>query len=58
MRSLFHNAKRLIIAQWGTFRPGDESVPFPPLAIRKKLEKEGLSHHWVDLKHGETYFMT
>lgn len=51
------NAKRLMIVHWGTFRLGDEPVHFPPLAIRRELEKEGLSHHWVDLKHGETYFM-
>jgi L-ascorbate metabolism protein UlaG (beta-lactamase superfamily) len=52
------NAKRLMIAHWGTFRLGDEPVHFPPLAIRRELEKEGLSHLWVDLNHGETYFMT
>ncbi len=51
-------AKRLMIAHWGTFRLGDEPVHFPPLAMRRELEKEGLAHHWVDLKHGETYTMT
>lgn len=51
------NAKKLIIAHWGTFRLGDEPVHFPPLQIRRALAREGLADRLVDLKHGETYFV-
>jgi N-acyl-phosphatidylethanolamine-hydrolysing phospholipase D len=50
-------AKKLMIVHWGTFRLGDEPVHFPPLDIRKALEKEGLLDRLVDLRHGDTYFV-
>jgi L-ascorbate metabolism protein UlaG (beta-lactamase superfamily) len=50
------NAKKLLITHWGTFRLGDEPVHFPPLDLRKELEKEGLADRWVALKHGETLY--
>lgn len=49
--------KRLIIAHWGTFRLGDEPVYYPPIDIRRAMEREGLVDHLVDLKHGETLFL-
>jgi N-acyl-phosphatidylethanolamine-hydrolysing phospholipase D len=49
-------AKKLMIVHWGTFRLGDEPVHFPPVDIRKALEKEGLLDRLVDLRHGDTYF--
>jgi N-acyl-phosphatidylethanolamine-hydrolysing phospholipase D len=49
-------AKKLMIVHWGTFRLGDEPVHFPPMDIRKALEKEGLLDRLVDLRHGDTYF--
>jgi N-acyl-phosphatidylethanolamine-hydrolysing phospholipase D len=50
-------AKKLMIVHWGTFRLGDEPVHFPPMDIRKALEKEGLLDRLVDLRHGDTYFV-
>ena len=50
-------AKKLMIVHWGTFQLGDEPVHFPPLDLKKELEKEGLLDRWVKIKHGETYFM-
>lgn len=49
-------AKKLMIVHWGAFQLGDEPVHFPPLHIRKELEKEGLLDKWVNLRSGETYF--
>jgi len=51
-------AKRLMIIHWGTFRLGDEPVHYPPMALRKELEKAGLVDRWIDMKHGETCFLT
>ena len=50
-------ATRLMIVHWGTFRLGDEPVHFPPLDINREMEKEGLAHLLVNLKHGESLFM-
>ena len=50
-------AARLLIVHWGTFRLGDEPVHFPPLDVRREMEKEGLAHLLVNLNHGETLFM-
>jgi L-ascorbate metabolism protein UlaG (beta-lactamase superfamily) len=49
-------AKKLIITHWGTFQLGDEPVHFPPLDLKKELEKVGLLERWVDIKHGQTYY--
>ncbi|MGD8367475.1 MAG: MBL fold metallo-hydrolase, partial [Desulfobacterales bacterium] len=51
-------AKKLMIVHWGTFRLGDEPVHFPPQDLQRELEKEGLSDRLVDLRHGETVFLT
>jgi len=51
-------AKRLVIIHWGTFRLGDEPVHYPPMALRKELEKSGLLDRWIDIKHGETFYLT
>lgn len=51
------NAKKLMIVHWGTFRLGDEPVHFPPMDLKAELEKEGLLDRWVNLRHGETYFV-
>ncbi|MBW2131679.1 MAG: MBL fold metallo-hydrolase [Deltaproteobacteria bacterium] len=50
-------AKKLMIVHWGTFRLGDEPVHFPPMDIRKALEKEGMLDRWVELSHGKTHLM-
>ncbi|CAB5119827.1 hypothetical protein D3OALGA1CA_2522 [Olavius algarvensis associated proteobacterium Delta 3] len=50
------NAKKLMIAHWGTFRLGDEPVHFPPEDLRKELAAEGLLDRWIDIRHGETFF--
>jgi L-ascorbate metabolism protein UlaG (beta-lactamase superfamily) len=50
-------AARLMIVHWGTFRLGDEPVHFPPLDIRREMEKEGLLDRLVELDHGETFFL-
>jgi len=51
------NARKLLIVHWGTFRLGDEPVHFPPIQVKEELKKEGLLDRWVDLKHGETFFL-
>ena len=50
-------AARLIITHWGTFRLGDEPVHFPPMEIKREMEKEGLADRLVHLNHGETLFL-
>jgi N-acyl-phosphatidylethanolamine-hydrolysing phospholipase D len=50
-------ARKLMIVHWGTFRLGDEPVHFPPLELRRELQKEGLLDRWIDLKHGETVYL-
>jgi N-acyl-phosphatidylethanolamine-hydrolysing phospholipase D len=50
-------AKKLMVIHWGTFRLGDEPVHFPPMQLRKLMEKEGLLDRFVDVKHGETVFL-
>jgi N-acyl-phosphatidylethanolamine-hydrolysing phospholipase D len=50
-------AKKLMIVHWGTFQLGDEPIHFPPMAIKKELQKEGLLDRLVDIRHGETFFM-
>jgi N-acyl-phosphatidylethanolamine-hydrolysing phospholipase D len=52
------NARKLMIVHWGTFRLGDEPVHFPPVDIKKELKKEGLLDRLVDIRHGETFFMS
>jgi L-ascorbate metabolism protein UlaG (beta-lactamase superfamily) len=50
-------AARLMVTHWGTFRLGDEPVYFPPMEIKREMEKEGLSDRLVHLNHGETLFL-
>ena len=50
-------AGRLMIVHWGTFRLGDEPVHYPPLDLKREMEKEGLAHQLIHLNHGETLFM-
>lgn len=50
-------AKKMMIIHWGTFRLGDEPVHYPPMALKKSLEKAGLADRWIDIQHGETYHM-
>lgn len=50
-------AKKLIIVHWGTFQLGDEPIHFPPMDLKRALEKEGMLDRWVRLRHGETYFV-
>ncbi len=47
-------ARRLMIVHWGTFRLGDEPVHFPPLDLRRELQRQGLLDRLVDLSHGQT----
>jgi len=49
-------ARRLLVVHWGTFRLGDEPVHFPPLDIKRKMEKEGISDLLIQKNHGETIF--
>lgn len=51
-------AKKMMIVHWGTFQLGDEPVHFPPIQIREALAKEGLADRLIDLKQGETYFIS
>ena len=51
-------AKKMMIVHWGTFQLGDEPVHFPPMQIRKALAGKGLEDRLVDLKQGETYFIS
>jgi len=48
-------AKKLMVVHWGTFRLGDEPVHFPPLDVRREMERQGLQDRLVHLNHGETY---
>jgi len=50
------NARRLMIAHWGTFRLGDEPVHFPPLDIRAEMHRAGMADRLVSIKHGQTVF--
>jgi L-ascorbate metabolism protein UlaG (beta-lactamase superfamily) len=50
------NAKKLMIVHWGTFQLGDEPVHFPPMDLKRELQKEGLLDRWVQKGQGETYF--
>ena len=50
------NARKLMIAHWGTFRLGDEPVHFPPRDLKQVLNEKGLSSRWIDLGHGQTHF--
>jgi N-acyl-phosphatidylethanolamine-hydrolysing phospholipase D len=51
-------AKKLMVVHWGTFRLGDEPVHFPPLQMRELMEREGLLDRYVDVKHGQTVYLT
>jgi len=46
-----------MILHWGTFRLGDEPVHFPPIDIRKAMDREGLRNRLLELHHGETFFV-
>lgn len=48
------HARHLFIVHWGTFRLGDEPVHFPPMDLKRELEKEGIADRVIDLKHGQT----
>jgi L-ascorbate metabolism protein UlaG (beta-lactamase superfamily) len=49
-------ARRLMIAHWGTFRLGDEPVHFPPRDLRHALGEKRLLSRWIELGHGQTYY--
>ena len=49
-------ADKLMIVHWGTFQLGDEPVHFPPLDLKREMEREGVLDRWVRLSHGETYY--
>jgi N-acyl-phosphatidylethanolamine-hydrolysing phospholipase D len=49
-------AQHLMIVHWGTFRLGDEPVHFPPLDIRREMERHGMPDRLVHLDHGQTLF--
>lgn len=40
------------------FNLGDDPVHFPPLDIRREMEREGLGDRLVDVRHGETLFLS
>lgn len=48
------NARHLMVIHWGTYRLGDEPVHFPPLDIRREMEKHGLSDRLIHVDHGRT----
>ncbi len=48
-------AKKLMVVHWGTFRLGDEPVHFPPVDMKREMEKQGLRDRLVHVNHGETY---
>ena len=52
------NAGKLMIIHWGTFQLGDEPVHFPPLDLRRELEREKLLDRWIDVRHGDTVFLS
>lgn len=52
------NAKRLMIVHWGSFQLGDEPVHFPPLDLRRELEKADLLDRWIDMRPGDTAFLS
>lgn len=47
-------AKKLLVVHWGTFRLGDEPVHYPPIDIKREMEKAGLLDRLVELQHGQT----
>ncbi len=52
------NAKKLMIAHWGSFQLGDEPVHFPPMDLRRELERENLLSRWIDIRQGDTIFLS
>jgi L-ascorbate metabolism protein UlaG (beta-lactamase superfamily) len=50
-------ARKLMIAHWGTFRLGDEPVHFPPRDVRHALAEKGWLSRWIDLGHGQTHYL-
>ena len=50
-------ARRLMVVHWGSFRLGNEPVHFPPMDIKRKMEKRGIADRLVHLNHGETYYL-
>lgn len=52
------NAKKLMIVHWGTYRLGDEPVRFPPMEIKREMEKHGILDRLVHLEHGETHYLS
>ncbi|MFC1883834.1 MBL fold metallo-hydrolase [Thermodesulfobacteriota bacterium] len=49
-------AKRLMIVHWGAFRLGDEPVHFPPLDMKKEMERRGIPEKLVIINPGQTYY--
>ncbi|MFH1487524.1 MAG: MBL fold metallo-hydrolase [Pseudomonadota bacterium] len=49
-------AKRLLAVHWGGFRLGDEPVHFPPMDIRREMEKQGIADRLIHLDPGQTLF--
>jgi L-ascorbate metabolism protein UlaG (beta-lactamase superfamily) len=49
-------AKHLMVVHWGAFRLGDEPVHFPPLDMKKEMERRGLLEKLVVINPGQTYF--
>ena len=47
-------ARHLLVVHWGSFRLGDEPVHFPPLQIKREMEKEGILDRLIHLDHGKT----
>ena len=52
------NADKLMIIHWGTFQLGDEPVHFPPLDLRRELESAQLLDRWIDVRHGDTVYLS
>jgi len=50
------NARYLLVVHWGSFRLGDEPVHFPPLDIKREMEKQGMMDRLIQLNHGQTLF--
>ena len=51
-------ADKLMVIHWGTFQLGDEPVHFPPIDIEREMTDAGLIDHWVDLRLGQTFFVS
>ncbi len=49
-------ATKLMVVHWGTFRLGDEPVHFPPIDIRREMEKAGMLDRLIEISHGGTIY--